>query len=195
MSEGVTAVAYIGARVLFILSLGGLSNQETARRGNLYGIVGMVIAVLATILASQINDYKILIFAVVIGAVIGIFVASRVEMAQMPELVAILHGPELCLFLPRLTLSTSLHHHFIFVRGGAFACSHHGTEEVRSPAGILCENVGGVHGSWDPSRDVSCATLNLFEHDQIEGCFPVGDVGRCCAPQTVVQTFGTQRHR
>ena len=92
MSEGVTAVAYIGASVLFILSLGGLSNQETARRGNLYGIVGMVIAVLATIVASQINDYKILIFAVAIGAAIGVFVASRVEMAQMPELVAILHS-------------------------------------------------------------------------------------------------------
>ena len=57
MSAGLTTVAYIGASILFILSLGGLSNQETARRGNIYGVVGMAIAIAATIAATQIDDY------------------------------------------------------------------------------------------------------------------------------------------
>ena len=92
MSIGITTVAYIGASILFILSLGGLSNQETARRGNIYGIIGMAIAIVATILATQIDDYTMLIAAVVVGALIGIVVASRVEMTQMPQLVAILHS-------------------------------------------------------------------------------------------------------
>ena len=92
MNEGITTVAYIGASILFIMSLGGLSNQETARRGNIYGIIGMVIAVLATILATQIDDYTVLLGAVVIGGAIGLFVASKVEMTQMPQLVAILHS-------------------------------------------------------------------------------------------------------
>jgi len=92
MSEGITTVAYIGASILFILSLGGLSNQETARRGNVYGIIGMAIAVLATILATQIDDYTILLGAVAVGAIIGVIAASKVEMTSMPELVAILHS-------------------------------------------------------------------------------------------------------
>ena len=92
MSEGITTVAYIGASILFIMSLGGLSNQETARRGNIYGIVGMAIAVLATILATQIDDYTVLVVAVVVGGAIGMFAAAKVEMTQMPELVAILHS-------------------------------------------------------------------------------------------------------
>ena len=92
MSEGLTTVAYIGASILFILSLGGLSNQETARRGNIYGIVGMAIAILATILATQIDSYLILLGAVAVGGIIGVYVASKVEMTQMPQLVAMLHS-------------------------------------------------------------------------------------------------------
>jgi NAD(P) transhydrogenase subunit beta len=92
MSAGITTVAYIGASILFIMSLGGLSNQETARRGNIYGIIGMAIAVIATVIATQIDDYTILLGAVVVGGVIGVFAASKVEMTQMPELVAILHS-------------------------------------------------------------------------------------------------------
>ena len=92
MNAGLVTVAYIGASVLFILSLGGLSNQETAKRGNVYGIVGMAIAVLATVLAIRIDDYTVLAVAVAVGGVIGILVASRVEMTQMPQLVAILHS-------------------------------------------------------------------------------------------------------
>jgi NAD(P) transhydrogenase subunit beta len=92
MTEGVITTAYIAASVLFILALGGLSNQETARRGNIYGIIGMAIALVATIGGTQVTDYGTLAACMVIGAVIGIFVASRVQMTQMPELVAILHS-------------------------------------------------------------------------------------------------------
>ena len=92
MNAGLVTVAYIGASILFILSLGGLSRQETAKRGNVYGIVGMAIAVLATILAIRIDDYAVLAVAVAVGAAVGILVASRVEMTQMPQLVAILHS-------------------------------------------------------------------------------------------------------
>jgi NAD(P) transhydrogenase subunit beta len=92
MTEGVLTTAYIAASVLFILALGGLSNQETARRGNIYGIVGMAIALVATIGGAQVTSYGTLGVCMLIGAVIGIFVASRVQMTQMPELVAILHS-------------------------------------------------------------------------------------------------------
>ena len=92
MNPGLVTVAYIGASVLFILSLGGLSRQDTAKRGNVYGIVGMAIAVLATILAIRIDDYAVLAAAGAVGGAIGILVASRVEMTQMPQLVAILHS-------------------------------------------------------------------------------------------------------
>ncbi len=92
MTEGVITTAYIAASILFILALGGLSNQETARRGNIYGIVGMAIALIATIGGAQVTDYGTLGVCMIIGAVVGIFVASRVQMTQMPELVAILHS-------------------------------------------------------------------------------------------------------
>ena len=92
MAIGLITASYIGAAVLFILSLGGLSNQETARRGNIYGIVGMAIAILATIAAVSVGAYAILIPAMIIGAVAGAYVARKVEMTQMPELVAILHS-------------------------------------------------------------------------------------------------------
>jgi NAD(P) transhydrogenase subunit beta len=86
------AVAYIAASALFILSLGGLSNQETARQGNLFGIIGMAIAFIATALSAQVNGYGVLIGAIVPGAIIGSVLAARVAMTSMPELVAILHS-------------------------------------------------------------------------------------------------------
>jgi H+-translocating NAD(P) transhydrogenase subunit beta len=92
MTAGMITTAYIAASILFILALGGLSNQETARRGNLYGILGMTIALIATIAGAQVTSYGILGICMVIGAVIGIMVAARVQMTQMPELVAILHS-------------------------------------------------------------------------------------------------------
>ena len=92
INTGVITVSYIGATILFILALGGLSNQETARRGNVYGIVGMSIALLATVLGVVTANYEVLIGALVVGGVIGIVLAQRVQMTQMPELVAILHS-------------------------------------------------------------------------------------------------------
>ena len=92
MSQGIVTVSYIIATILFILALGGLSNQETARRGNWYGIIGMMIALLATILGVVERHYEILLVALLIGGTIGIVLARRVQMTQMPELVAVLHS-------------------------------------------------------------------------------------------------------
>mgnify|MGYP001189567181 CR=1 FL=1 len=90
-SEFQTA-AYIAATVLFILSLGGLSNQESAKRSVWYGIVGMAIAVVVTVLGPQVEITGTLIGVIVVGAIIGAIVAQRVEMTGMPELVAALHS-------------------------------------------------------------------------------------------------------
>ncbi len=95
MSEGLVTVSYIGATILFILTLGGLSNQETARRGNIYGIVGMTLAIVATVFGpavSGITSYIIIAVMMGAGAAVGIILARKVEMTQMPELVAILHS-------------------------------------------------------------------------------------------------------
>jgi NAD(P) transhydrogenase subunit beta len=94
MSANLSAVAYIGATILFILSLGGLSNPETARRGNLYGVVGMTIAVLATVLGPRVTAAGIpwIVGAMVVGGAIGLFAAKKVQMTQMPELVALMHS-------------------------------------------------------------------------------------------------------
>jgi NAD(P) transhydrogenase subunit beta len=92
LSPGIVTVAYIAATILFILALGGLSNQETARRGNWYGIVGMAIALIATVLGEVTDNYAILIVALAVGGTVGLTLARRVQMTQMPELVAILHS-------------------------------------------------------------------------------------------------------
>lgn len=92
MSQGLVTVSYIGASVLFILALSGLSNPETARRGNLYGMVGMTIALLATIFGTVTANYGIMIGGLLIGGYIGVTLARKVQMTEMPELVAILHS-------------------------------------------------------------------------------------------------------
>lgn len=94
MSASLATVSYIGATILFILSLGGLSNQETARRGNLYGIVGMAIAVAATVFGPQVTLAGIpwIIGAMAVGGGIGLYAARSVQMTQMPELVALMHS-------------------------------------------------------------------------------------------------------
>ena len=94
MTASLAAVAYLGATILFILCLGGLSNQETSRRGNLYGIVGMAIAVLATIFGPQVTAAGLpyILAAMVVGAIIGLYAARLVQMTQMPELVALMHS-------------------------------------------------------------------------------------------------------
>ncbi|WP_376697426.1 NAD(P)(+) transhydrogenase (Re/Si-specific) subunit beta [Wenzhouxiangella sp. EGI_FJ10305] len=92
MSNGLITAAYVVAAVLFILALGGLANQEKAKRAIWYGIVGMALAVLATIGTPGVGQYPMIALLVAIGGVIGWFVAKRVQMTQMPELVAGFHS-------------------------------------------------------------------------------------------------------
>ena len=91
MSFNIVSAVYIAASVLFILSLGGLSNQESAKRAVWYGIVGMALAVGATVFGPQVEISNMLLLMIAIGSVIGIVVARRVEMTGMPQLVAALH--------------------------------------------------------------------------------------------------------
>ena len=95
LTENLATVAYLGAAILFILSLGGLSNPETARRGNLFGMVGMALAVLATIFGPRVElaeGLPWIVGALVIGGAIGLYAARTVQMTQMPELVALMHS-------------------------------------------------------------------------------------------------------
>ncbi len=92
MSNNLLTVAYIVASAFFILSLSGLSNPESSRRGNIFGIIGMLIAFVATAASSHVTSYGILLGVIVPGVVIGGVLASRVAMTSMPELVAILHS-------------------------------------------------------------------------------------------------------
>jgi NAD(P) transhydrogenase subunit beta len=94
MTASLATVSYIGATILFILSLGGLSNPETARRGNLFGIIGMAIAVLATVFGPRVTAAGLpwIVGALVVGGAIGLIAAKKVQMTQMPELVALMHS-------------------------------------------------------------------------------------------------------
>jgi H+-translocating NAD(P) transhydrogenase subunit beta len=94
MTSSLATVSYIGSTILFILSLGGLANPETARRGNLLGMIGMTIAVLATVFGPRVTPagYAWIIGALVVGGSIGLLAAKKVQMTQMPELVALMHS-------------------------------------------------------------------------------------------------------
>ena len=94
MSESLATVSYIGATILFVLSLGGLSNPESSRRGNLYGMIGMTIAVLATVFGPRVTAAGIpwIIGCMAVGGSIGLYAARTVKMTQMPELVALMHS-------------------------------------------------------------------------------------------------------
>ena len=94
ISSSLATMAYVGAAILFILSLGGLSNPETSRRGNLYGIVGMALAVLATIVGPRVAAGGVpwIVGALLIGGSVGLYAAKTVKMTQMPELVALMHS-------------------------------------------------------------------------------------------------------
>src|SRR5574338_652981 len=94
MSMSLAAVSYVAAVILFILSLGGLSNPESSRRGNLYGMLGMAIAVLATVFGPRVMAGGIpwIVGALVVGGAIGLYLARTVKMTQMPELVAFMHS-------------------------------------------------------------------------------------------------------
>lgn len=90
--QNIQTAAYLFASILFILSLGGLSSQESAKRGVLFGISGMVIAILATVLGGNVHGHIYILAAVAVASVIGVMMASKVEMTSMPQLVAILHS-------------------------------------------------------------------------------------------------------
>ena len=94
MSESLATVSYIGATILFILSLGGLSSPATSRRGNLYGMIGMALAVLATVFGPRVTPAGIgwIVGAMAVGGSIGFYAARTVQMTQMPELVALMHS-------------------------------------------------------------------------------------------------------
>jgi len=92
MPQSLQTIAYLVAGVLFIMSLGGLSKQQSARRGNVFGIIGMLIALVATAASPKVTGYPVLGGAIAVGAVIGAVLAARVAMTSMPQLVAILHS-------------------------------------------------------------------------------------------------------
>src|SRR5688572_9756792 len=113
MSETVVTAAYLIAGILFILSLGGLAAQESARRGNLFGIGGMPIAVLATMFGPGVSSYPVLITMLAVGGAIGAALAARVQMTDMPQMVAILHsfvGVAAVLVGFAITLDPSMHY-------------------------------------------------------------------------------------
>ena len=91
MSSGMISSVYVAASILFILSLGGLSGQESARRGNLFGILGMALAIAVTVLTPNVGNYGLILILMVVGGGIGAIVATRVQMTAMPQLVALLH--------------------------------------------------------------------------------------------------------
>lgn len=94
ITASLSTAAYVGAIILFILSLGGLSSPESSRRGNLYGMIGMIIAVLATVFGPRVSMAGLpwIIFAMLVGGSIGMIAARTVKMTQMPELVALMHS-------------------------------------------------------------------------------------------------------
>ncbi|MGB7740360.1 MAG: Re/Si-specific NAD(P)(+) transhydrogenase subunit beta [Steroidobacteraceae bacterium] len=132
MTANIATMAYIAAIILFILSLGGLSNPESSRRGNLYGIVGMAIAVLATVFGPRVTlgGIPYIVGALVVGGSIGLYAAKKVQMTQMPELVALMHslvGLAACLVGYASYVDTSI----------AFEGSEKAIHEVEIYIGIL----------------------------------------------------------
>jgi len=87
-----TAIAYLVAAVCFIMSLRGLSSPETSRKGNVYGIVGMVIAIVTTMMDPSIVSYDWIVGAIAVGGIIGFIIARKIAMTDMPQLVAAFHS-------------------------------------------------------------------------------------------------------
>ena len=92
MSDSLSALLYLVASICFIMALRGLSSPETARAGNFYGIAGMVIAVLTTLAAPEVVSYWLIVLGIVIGGAIGAYIALRIQMTALPQLVAAFHS-------------------------------------------------------------------------------------------------------
>src|SRR3954462_671485 len=92
MSENLSAFLYLLASICFIMALRGLSSPETARGGNIYGMVGMAIAVATTLAMPQVVSYWLIILGIVIGGAIGAYIARQIQMTALPQLVAAFHS-------------------------------------------------------------------------------------------------------
>ncbi|MBQ5429660.1 MAG: NAD(P)(+) transhydrogenase (Re/Si-specific) subunit beta, partial [Neisseriaceae bacterium] len=92
MATGIVTSAYIIAAIFFILALAGLSKQETAKNGNMFGMIGMAIALIATVCSESVQGLGWIIIAMIAGGAVGVYKAKKVEMTQMPELIALLHS-------------------------------------------------------------------------------------------------------
>ena len=92
VSPNLSAIAYLISAIFFVLALNGLSHPDSARRGNVFGIVGMIIAIITTLLIPNVVSYQMILLAIVIGGGIGTFIALKIEMTSLPELVAAFHS-------------------------------------------------------------------------------------------------------
>ena len=92
VSPNLSAIAYLVSAIFFVLALNGLSHPDSARRGNVFGIVGMIIAIITTLLIPNVVSYQMILLAIVIGGGIGTFIALKIEMTSLPELVAAFHS-------------------------------------------------------------------------------------------------------
>ncbi|MBI3516715.1 MAG: NAD(P)(+) transhydrogenase (Re/Si-specific) subunit beta, partial [Proteobacteria bacterium] len=92
MSANLSALAYLVASVLFIMALRGLSSPETARRGNLFGIAGMVIAIVTTLATPQVLSFGTIVAAIAVGGAVGAYIAWKIQMTALPQLVAAFHS-------------------------------------------------------------------------------------------------------
>ena len=92
VSSNLTAIAYLISAIFFVLALNGLSHPDSARRGNVFGIIGMIIAIVTTLLSPNVVSYQMILLAIVIGGAIGTFIALKIEMTSLPELVAAFHS-------------------------------------------------------------------------------------------------------
>ena len=92
MSENLTAISYLISAIFFILALKGLSHPESARNGNIMGIIGMVIAIVTTLFNPNVLSYEMIIIGILIGGAIGTYIALKIEMTALPQLVAAFHS-------------------------------------------------------------------------------------------------------
>ena len=166
MSGGLVTAAYIVAAILFIFSLAGLSKHETSRQGNNFGIAGMAIALIATIFGPDTGNVGWILLAMVIGGAIGIRLAKKVEMTEMPELVAILHS-FVGLAAVLVGFNSYLHHdagmapilvniHLTEVFLGIFIGAVTFTGSVVA-FGKLSQNEPGGSGRFLPAADCICS--------------------------------------
>ncbi len=175
MSQSLATVAYLGAAILFVLSLGGLSNPETSRRGNLFGMIGMVLAVLATVFGPRVSPAGIawIVGALVIGGGIGLYAAKTVKMTQMPELVALMHslvGLAACLVGFASYVDTSLHFH------GAEQTIH----EVEIYVGILIGAItfsGSLHEPGPLLAAVCFLLIAILSYKRVFGAILISIIG------------------